>query len=215
MTFPPVRTSISRRARAIAAVVALALALAFMLGACGSSSKPGATGICSSSAEPGSPGTTTAKDAKDTAKILNQGLSKQRAGNIAGAEKDFKEVIKRDPNNKYAYYDLGLICQNQKKNAEAETAYRQAIAIDPKFEVALYNLGILRANANDVNGAIDLYRRAIAANAKDPNAHYNLGLLLRGQKKTQEGNAEVQTAVNLDPSLRPKAIAEGVPLTGS
>ena len=211
MTLPPMRTSISRRAGAVAAVVALAL----VLGACSSSSKPGATGICSSSAEPGSPGTTTAKYAKDTAKILNGGLQKQRAGNIPDAEKDFKEVIKRDPNNTYAYYDLGLICQNQKKNAEAETAYRRAIAIDPKFEVALYNLGILRANANDVNGAIDLYRKAIAANAKDPNAHFNLGLLLRGQKKTQEGNAEVQTAVNLDPSLRPKAIAQGVPLTGS
>jgi tetratricopeptide (TPR) repeat protein len=213
MKLPPVRTSISRRAVALSAVVALALA--FGLGACSSSSKPGASGVCSSSAEPGSPGTTTAKYAKDTAKILNQGLAKQRAGNIADAEKDFKEVIKRDPNNKYAYYDLGLICQNQKQNAQAETAYRQAIAIDPKFEVALYNLGILRANAGDVNGAIDLYRRAIAANPKDPNAHYNLGLLLRGQKKTQEGNTEVQTAVNLDPSLRSKAIAQGVPLTGS
>ncbi|MDQ1481225.1 MAG: hypothetical protein QOI44_2086, partial [Actinomycetota bacterium] len=173
------------------------------------------TGVCSSPAEAGKPGTTTAKYAKDTAKILNQGLAKQKTGNVADAEKDFKEVIKRDPNNKYAYYDLGLICQNQQKNTEAETAYRRAIAIDPKFEVALYNLGILRANANDVNGAIDLYRRAIAANAKDPNAHFNLGLLLRGQKKTEEGNAEVQTAVNLDPKLRPKAINEGVPLTGS
>jgi tetratricopeptide (TPR) repeat protein len=211
MTLPPMQTSIGRRAGAVAAVVALTL----VLGACSSSSKPGATGICSSSAQPGSPGTTTAKYAKDTAKILNQGLAKQRAGNIADAEKDFKEVIKRDPNNKYAYYDLGLICQNQKKSAEAETAYRRAIAIDPKFEVALYNLAILRANANDVNGAIDLYRSAIAANAKDPNAHYNLGLLLRGQKKIQEGNAEVQTAVNLDASLRAKAIKEGVPLTGS
>jgi tetratricopeptide (TPR) repeat protein len=211
MTFPPVRTSIGRRAGAVAAVIALAVAL----GACSSSGKPGATGICSSAAAPGKPGTTTAKYAKDTATILNTGLSKQRAGNIADAEKDFKTVIKRDPNNKYAYYDIGLICQNQQKNAEAETAYRRSIAIDPKFEVALYNLAIVRANANDVNGAIDLYRRAIASNAKDPNAHYNLGLLLRGQGNKQEGNAEVQTAVNLDPTLRPKAISEGVPLTGS
>src|SRR5690349_5034807 len=115
MKLPPVRTSISRRAVALSAVVALALA--FGLGA------------CSSSSEPGSPGTTTAKNAKDTAKILNQGLAKQRAGNIADAEKNLKEVIKRDPNNRYAYYDLGLICQNQKQNAQAETAYRQAIAI--------------------------------------------------------------------------------------
>ena len=199
MMFPPVRTSISRRATAAAAALALALAL----GACSSSSKPGATG------------TTTAQDAKETAKILKRGLQEQLAGNIADAEKDFKDVISRDPNNKYAFYDLGLIYQNQKKASDAEAQYRLALAIDPKFEVALYNLGILRANANDVSGAIDLYRRAITANAKDANAHFNLGLLLRGQGKTPEGNAEVQTAVNLDASLKAKATAQGVPLTGS
>jgi Tfp pilus assembly protein PilF len=199
MTFPPVRTSISRRAGALAAAIALAL----VLGACSSSSKPGATG------------NTTAQDVKTTAKILQRGLQEQVAGNLTAAEKDFKDVISRDPKNKFAFYDLGLIYQTQKKSSDAEAQYRLALAIDPKFEVALYNLGILRANANDVTGAIDLYRRAIASNAKDANAHYNLGLLLRGQGKTQEGNAEVQTAVNLDKTLRPKAINEGVPLTGS
>jgi hypothetical protein len=55
----------------------------------------------------------------------------------------------------------------------------------------------------------------IAVNAKDANAHFNLGLLLRKEGQTTEGNAEVQTAANLDSSLRAKATQLGVPLTGS
>jgi Tfp pilus assembly protein PilF len=198
MTSPLVRTSITRRAGAAAVVVALSLAL----GACSSSGKPGASG-------------TTSKDAKGTAALLQKGLQEQVAGNLTDAEKDFKEVIRRDPKNKFALYDLGLIYQTQGKNSDGETQYRLALAIDAKFGPALYNLAILRTIAKDIPGAIKLYRDAISANAKDPNAHYNLGLLLRGQGKTDEGNKEVQTAVNLDPSLRAKAIKEGVPLTGS
>ena len=190
MTFPPVRSSISRRAVSAVAVVALSVSL----GACSSSSK---------------------LTAKESASLLNKGLQAQVAGNVGEAEKDFKKIIKSDASNKFAHYNLGLIYQNQSKSSDAENQYRAALAIDSKFGPALYNLGILRANANDTTGAISLYRRAIAADAKDSNAHFNLGLLLRGQGNTKDGNAEVQTAVNIDPSLRSKAIAQGVPLTGS
>ena len=200
MTLP----SITRRAGAVAAVVALSLAL----GACSSSSKPGTSGTTT-------PGTTTPGGAKATGALLQKALQEQVAGNLTGAESDFKQVISQDPNNKYAYYDLGLIYQTQNKNSPAETQYNDALAIDAKFGPALYNLAILRTLDKDIPGAVSLYQRAIAANAKDANAHFNLGLLLRGQGKTAEGTQEVQTAVNLDPTLKKKATAEGVPLTGS
>jgi Tfp pilus assembly protein PilF len=181
---------------------AIAVALSLVLGACGDDK----AGV-------GNP--PTPADAKETSRILNRGLQAQLAGNIDDAEDDFKEVIERDPKNKYAFYNLGLIYQNRNENEDAEQYYRLALAIDPKFGVALYNLAILRAAADDIPGAIRLYREAIASNPKDANAHYNLGLLLRAHGQTVEGNKEVRTAVNLDANLRPKAIAEGVPLTGS
>jgi len=199
MTFPLVQTSITRRAGAAAAVVALSLAL----------------GACSSSGKPGTTGSTTPTNAGTPAALLQRGLREQVAGDLTNAEKDFKSVISKDPKNKYAFYNLGLIYQTENKNSDSENQYRLALSIDPKFGPALYNLGILRTLAKDIPGAIDLYRRAIASNAKDANAHYNLGLLLRQQGKTAEGNQEVQTAVNLEPSLRTKALKEGVPLTGS
>src|SRR5437868_245912 len=107
MTFPPVRSSISRRAASATAVVVLSLAL----GACSSSSKPGADGTT---------GSTTPANAKAVAALVQKGLQAQIAGNDTEAEKDFNQVLDADPNNKYAHYNLGLIYQNRGKNSDAE-----------------------------------------------------------------------------------------------
>ena len=198
MMQPSARLSIARRA----AAAAVGLALVVTLGACSSSAKPGAGAT-----------TTGPASVKATAALLQKALQEQVAGNLTQAQTDYMQVIVQDPKNKYAYYDLGLIYQTQGKGSDAESQYRLALTLDTKFGPALYNLAILRTSDNDITGAVDLYRQAIAANAKDANAHFNLGLLLR-QTHQPGGNAEIQTAVNLEPSLAAKATAQGVPLTG-
>src|SRR5438477_2115028 len=129
--------SIPRRAATVVAGIALALTL----GACSSSSKPGA------SSNPGTGG------AQATAALLQQALREQVAGNLTQAEPKFLEVIRRDPGNKFASYDLGLIYQTQGKLDDAERRYRVALTVDAKFGPALYNLAILRTTAKDDAGA--------------------------------------------------------------
>jgi tetratricopeptide (TPR) repeat protein len=168
-----------------------------------------ALGACSSDSNGG---TTSGTNPKKASTLLNKALQEQVTGDVAQAKKDFEEVVRLDPQNKYGFYNLGLIEQNAGNDTAAENQYKLALAIDGKFEPALYNRAILRAKAGDTAGAIALYRAAIASNKKDPSPHFNLGLLLRQTGKTDEGNKEVQTAVKLDPSLRSKATAQGVPL---
>jgi len=136
------------------------------------------------------------------------------AGDLAGAKRDYTQATVDDPRNKFGFYDLGLIQQLAGDNAAAENNYRLALNIDPKFVQPLYNLAILRTAAKSIPEAIDLYRRAIAAAPKNGDAHFNLGLLLRQQGNTLQGNAEVQTAVRLDPTLASRAKAQGIPIPG-
>jgi Tfp pilus assembly protein PilF len=183
-----------------AAATAVGMVCLLALGACGSSSK-------------GSGGTTVPKDPKAAAAtLLQKALKEEVAGNTAQAQTDFAEVVRLDPQNKYGFYNLGLISQNAGKNTDAANQYRLALTIDGTFTPALYNLAILQTAAGDTSGAIDLYRRAIASSPNSANAHFNLGLLLRKSGKIADGNKEVQTAVKLDPSLAGKAAAQGVPL---
>jgi Tfp pilus assembly protein PilF len=167
--------------------------------ACGSSSKGGST---------------TKPDRKKTVTLLNKALQQLVAGKTTQAQTDFEEVIRLDPSNKFAYYNLGLIDQTAGKRAAAESQYRLVLTIDNKYAPALYNFGILRAQASATADAIDLYRRAIASLPTSADAHFNLGLLLRTTGKTAEGNAEIQAAVKLEPALAGKTQAQGIPLTG-
>ena len=46
-------------------------------------------------------------DADLANEALQQGIAAQNAGRLAEAAADYREVLVHDPNNKYAYFDLG------------------------------------------------------------------------------------------------------------
>jgi Tfp pilus assembly protein PilF len=163
-------------------------------------------------------GTPTQSPAQVATNDVNAGLSAQAAGNLSTAATDYKNAIALDPHNKFAYYDLGLVDQLQSQPVTAEQNYRAAIQIDPNFVPALFNLAILRTTPSPAE-AEELYRHVISLQANDATAHLNLGFLLRSEKRIAEGNAELNTAVSLDPTLAsripPGTLATPQPATPS
>jgi tetratricopeptide (TPR) repeat protein len=139
-----------------------------------------------------------AERAKD---VLEQGLDLHAHGDLEGAKEAYLRVIQLDPQNKYAYYNLGLISQTRGDAVAAESSYRTTITIDPDFVPALFNLAILRSDAGSNQEAIDLYRHVIELNPTYAAAHLNLGFLLIDEGDETQGQAELDEAVRLDPSL--------------
>jgi tetratricopeptide (TPR) repeat protein len=135
------------------------------------------------------------------AAALAKGLQAHKAGNLAEAATDYREVLVHDPNNKYAYYNLGLIDQTNGSLASADSNYSLAISIDPEYVPALYNLAIVKTAEDDVAAAIDLYRTAVEVQPDYASAHLNLGFALIQNVDRKEGKAELAKAVKLDPSL--------------
>jgi tetratricopeptide (TPR) repeat protein len=140
-------------------------------------------------------------DAELASEALARGLAAHQAGKLAEAEADYRKVLVYDPNNKFAYYNLGLIDQTDGALASAESNYRLALGIDPTFVSALFNLAIVKTAQGNLGAAIELYRSAIAADPTNAPAHLNLGfaLIQKGAKKV--GQEELDTAIRLDPSL--------------
>jgi tetratricopeptide (TPR) repeat protein len=132
---------------------------------------------------------------------LQAGLQAQKAGNLQEAAADYREVLKQDPNNKFAHYDLALIDQTQGNNLSAEAGYQRALQIDPDFGPALFNLAIVETALGDTDQAVTLYRHVIELDQKNAGAHLNLGLLLRQLGQTKEAARELEIAVQLDPTL--------------
>lgn len=149
---------------------------------------------------------------------VNAGLSAQAAGHLADAATDYTNAIAHDQQNKFAYYDLGLVEQLQGQSAAAERNYRAALQIDPNFAPALFNLAIIRTSPAPAE-AEELYRHVISLQPNDAAAHLNLGFLLRSEGRTSEGNSELNLAVSLNPALAsripPGIVATPKPATPS
>lgn len=175
--------------RSLGVVVVLTVAAVLALGGCGSDKS----------------------DAERANDLLQKGIAAQNADDVVTASVNYNEVLRLDPRNKFAYYNLGLIAQNSGDLETAQTDYRLALSVDPAYASALYNLAIVEKARGNEETAIDLYKRTIAADDKFASAFLNLGLLQRELGDKAEGDLNLRKAVALSPELA-KRIPGGVPV---
>lgn len=147
---------------------------------------------------PATTGTTSGTAAEDA---LSRGLQAHTAGKLDEATTAYFETLAKDPKNRFAFYNLGVIAQGQGRAAAAESYYRLALEQDPKMTSALFNLAILRGIAGANQESADLYRRVIAVEPNNAAAHFNLGLVLRLLGQSAEAQQELATAQRLDAKL--------------
>ena len=188
-----------RRARARAATSAL-LAMA-CLGAVTACAEDAGSDVDARSTVGPSADAATPRPTTPAAPALEAGLAKHVDGDLDGALVEYDRALQSDPKNVLALYNIGLIAQTRGDNTEAEQRYRAVLAVDEAYQPAVFNLAIIRKAAGDVEAAEQLYRRAIELRPGDAGAHLNLGLLLRETGRTTEGDAEVATALTLNPEF--------------
>jgi Tfp pilus assembly protein PilF len=194
------RTATTLRGRAGLRVAALLLAGTAILAACGGGGDDGGS--------------------KSATALLNEALQAQVQGDTSQASAKFEEVLKVDPSNKFAHYNLGYIAQTTGDSSEAMSQYRDAIAEDASYAPALYNLALLTCPASSgrfqctgsaQKEAIDLYRQATKANPKFDRAFLNLGLLLSQTGDKAGADQALRTAVKLNPDYASRIPANAKP----
>jgi tetratricopeptide (TPR) repeat protein len=133
---------------------------------------------------------------------LSSALALHQAGKLEAAAAGYRAVLASDPNNLYAFYNLGLIAQTNGNYPTALEYYDQALKVDPKFQPAVYNRALVLRDLGRIDDAIVELRKVVAADPKSVGGLYNLGVLLIAQGNAQEGTRLVNEAIELDPSLR-------------
>ncbi|MFB7595986.1 tetratricopeptide repeat protein [Streptomyces sp. NPDC056160] len=96
--------------------------------------------------------------------LLQGGLLQQKLQDSKGAATTYQRVLKLDPHNKFAWYNLGVIAQQDGKKTDARTNYDRALKIDPSFTPALLNEGIL-LSPDEPELAMKLLRHAVAVDS--------------------------------------------------
>lgn len=145
---------------------------------------------------------------------VTKGLAAQAEGHLTEAMAQFQAATRANPNDKYAYYDEGVLFQQRNEIGNAITAYGQAIQIDPNYKPALWNLAVVNTPKDPVL-AETFYQKLLTLNPNDPNVLFNLGLLLFGQGQSALGRLDVQRAITLNPQLAPRVPTGILPSSGA
>jgi Ca-activated chloride channel family protein len=131
-------------------------------------------------------------NAQSTRTLLNKANEAYRQGQYKQADELYRSVIKQDPNNKVAKFNLGNIAYRKQQFEEAEKDFDE---VAPSKEVAKNevaaaqnNKGLSYANTKDLPKAIESFKQSLRQNPYDEEVRNNLLKALQEQQKQQQQN---------------------------
>jgi tetratricopeptide (TPR) repeat protein len=135
----------------------------------------------------------------------NLGVAYEKRDQYEKARDQYEEAIKIKPDFGDAFLAIGNTFMAQKNFNDAITPLTKAVELLPQNYGAAYNLGASYANGGMYAEAEGAFRKAVAINPKEPYVHQQLGMALLGQSKKDEGIAELQKYLELNPNAADKA----------
>jgi tetratricopeptide (TPR) repeat protein len=139
---------------------------------------------------------------EDGAALLQRGLKKANAGDLAGAIAAHEAALERDPQLVQAHVNLISLYGRAGNFSAAETHYRAVVARGVDLAQAHYDYGVLLGMQDRWDAAAAAFRDAIAANPLHAAARNGLGQALERQQKFAEAEAEYRRAVEAQPTFR-------------
>jgi Tfp pilus assembly protein PilF len=147
-----------------------------------------------------SKGAAVTEEAQGANALLQTALKQQEERNLRAATRTYRRVLELEPRNKFAWYGLGIVAQQNGMTADAVAAYDKALKIDPSFMSALFSEALM-LKSSDPDRAVGLLKRAAAADPKATTVQMQLGLLLAGSGRNDEAEDVFRRAVAANPSL--------------
>jgi protein O-GlcNAc transferase len=136
----------------------------------------------------------------DLQQQLASAVSLHQAGRLAEAERIYREVLAREPDNSDALHLLGVLAAQSGRLAESVDLIRRAVRSRP-FAEAYYNLALSLQGMERLNEVIAAYREAIRLKPDYAEAQGNLGKVLRNIAQLNEALACFREAIRLKPEL--------------
>jgi len=115
--------------------------------------------------------------------LFEQAQAAEEAADFDTAQRLYRRVMRIDPDDPAAAFNLGNLLRTQGKKVEAEAAYRAALKADARFAEGWYNLADLLEEQDRAEMAIEALQRAVKADPDYADATFNLARLLHRHGK--------------------------------
>jgi tetratricopeptide (TPR) repeat protein len=118
--------------------------------------------------------------------VFEQAQAAEEGGDIAAATRLYQRVLRLDPTDAAAAFNLGNLLMRAGKKADAERAFKAAIKADRRFPEVWYNLASLYDEQDRTHDAIDALQRVLAIDPDYADAVFNLALILHRREQHVE-----------------------------
>ena len=133
--------------------------------------------------------------------LLETAIEHHRAGELAEAERLFREVLAKEPNQAQASFHLGVLALQSERLDEAVEALTRASALAPNSAVCHANLGEAHRRRGDLLAASDWLLRAIALDPNLAAPAFNMAKVLHERGAFDGALACLEHAAELEPNL--------------
>jgi tetratricopeptide (TPR) repeat protein len=122
-----------------------------------------------------------------------------REGKLDEAGAGFAAVVKRSPGFAEAYFNLGLVRQEQGRYEDAIPSFQKALTLRPGLHGANLFLGITEFRLNHLDKAGSAVQKETVASPRDANAWMWLGVVRLAQDRAEEAADALDRAAKLQP----------------
>ena len=130
--------------------------------------------------------------------LFEQAQAAEEAKDFDTAQRLYRKVMRIDPRDPAAAFNLGNLLRSIGRKVEAEAAYRAATKADPRFAEAWYNLADMLDERSESDQAVVFLKRALDADPNYADAIFNLGLLHQRADRPAEAASCWQRYLALD-----------------
>jgi len=134
-----------------------------------------------------------------TAEALALAVQYHQAGNLAQAERIYRQILQADPANPSALHLLGMVAHQVGQPETALGLIRQAVAVNPHAAEFHANLAAVYVALGRWEEAVASCRQALRCQPGSPKAHNSLGSIFMQMGRLQEAAASFREALRLRP----------------
>ncbi|MEN8135339.1 MAG: tetratricopeptide repeat protein [Thermodesulfobacteriota bacterium] len=144
--------------------------------------------------------TTSLSSPEAIEEMLQQALACLDENRLAEAGVIYQEVLKVQPDNIYACFNLGMIWQSNGELSAAISCYGTVLEQEPDNFQVLYQLANAYRDQGCLEKAAATYNHALTQDYDRADIHYDLGLIHYQQGDLEAARSSYQQAVKLDPA---------------
>ncbi len=127
---------------------------------------------------------------------------------FAEAEPYFQAVLRANPDNAVAHFNLGYTHDKRRQYQRAIHEFREATRLNPKIDRAWYGLGLAHAHLGQHREAAEALEQAATLQPMNQHAWYQLGMALHVTGNSERFMQVVMHLLRFDPKATRRLIVD-------